>query len=275
MTQGWLRAALPALAAALIGCATATQRIDQQAGALGLQREVVAGDPYRHLLYFKPGAGHSSPLHVYIEHDGSPWLDRTRVSADPTPRNPLMLELMGLDPGPALYLGRPCYFELEIDPPCSPLTWTHHRYAEEIVASMAAALRAFLARHHGYNRLALFGHSGGGTLAVLLAERLPQTVAVVTLAGNLDIERWVDLHHYSRLDGSINPASRPPLREGLAQLHYVGGRDTQVPPEIARSYAANRAGTEVVEIAHFDHTCCWQQLWPAVLAEVDRRAPLH
>jgi hypothetical protein len=47
----------------------------------------------RHLVYSRPGAAHA-PLHVYIEHDGTPWLQGVHVAADPTPRRPLVLELM-------------------------------------------------------------------------------------------------------------------------------------------------------------------------------------
>ena len=35
-----------------------------------------------------------------------------------------------------------------------------------------------------------FGYSGGGALAVLLALRFPQSVAVITVAANLDIDGW-------------------------------------------------------------------------------------
>ena len=37
-------------------------------------------------------------LHVYIEGDGTPYVARHDFAADPTPRNPLMLRLMTLDP---------------------------------------------------------------------------------------------------------------------------------------------------------------------------------
>ena len=80
-----------------------------------------------------------------------------------------------------------------------------------MVASLAAALRRLVAVG-GFERVLLFGHSGGGVLAVLLAPRVPETAGLVTVAANLDIDRWADLHGYPRLHQSLNPARQPPLR---------------------------------------------------------------
>ena len=68
--------------------------------------------------------------------------------------------------------------------------WTSARYGDEAVASMAAALRPDLAMESGYDRVVWVGHSGGGALAMLLAERVPETTAVVTIAADLDTEAW-------------------------------------------------------------------------------------
>jgi pimeloyl-ACP methyl ester carboxylesterase len=254
--------------ALLAACATPAQRVDARAAGLGYTREIVAGAPYRHLLYFKPGSG--AALHVYIEHDGSPWLGENSVATDPTPREPLMLELMAADPAPGVYLGRPCHFGVERSPPCSPLAWTHERFSEQTVASMAAALSDALARRP-YDRLAFFGYSGGGTLAWLLAEHFAQTTAVVTLAGNLDIDAWARLHDYSALVGSLNPADRAPLPDSVTQIHYVGTRDRNVPPGITHGFAQRHPGVRIVELADFDHRCCWRDWWPAALRELSVR----
>lgn len=227
---------------------------------------MVPGTAFRHLTYFRDAAPASRGiLHVYIEHDGTPWSGRFEVSADPTPRVPLMLDLMRQDDAAVLFLGRPCYFEVQPGPPCHPLHWTHRRYAPEIVDSMAAALRFTLARHRP-ERLVLIGHSGGGTLAVLLAERFPDAAAVVTLGANLDIEAWASLHDHSPLLGSLNPAHRPALPPTMRQWHLAGSADRDVPPGLLRSYARGRADARVIELDGIDHACCWAEVWPAVLA---------
>ena len=106
------------------------------------------------------------------------------------------------------------------------------------------------------------------SLSMLLAPRFPQTAAVVTVAGNLDIDAWTAHHRYRRLTGSLNPASHARLPPHLYQRHYVGGRDRVVPPEIVSRGAFDRA--TVVLVPEFDHVCCWPRLWPSILADLVR-----
>jgi hypothetical protein len=260
--MGWMGVAL-----ALAACASPAARIDQQAAKFGFEKEIVYGAGFMHVVYRRGKNLTGGPVHVYIEHDGRPWLYETTVSPDPTPTNPLMLRLMALDPAPTVYLGRPCYFGLAQSAPCSPLVWTHERYSERVVESMAAALRRVLPGPD--SDVVFIGSSGGGTLAMLLAERFPGTRAVVTLAGNLDVEAWASHHRYTPLKGSLNPATRPPLNQKVIQKHYVGGSDRDVPPFIARRFAQARPGVQVIEHPNFDHRCCWEASWPEILKQLD------
>jgi pimeloyl-ACP methyl ester carboxylesterase len=171
---------------------------------------------------------------------------------------------MARDRGPRLLLGRPCYFETRADAGCSPLLWTHRRYAPEVVASMAAALRGFLAEHP-FPRVVLIGYSGGGTLAWLVAARLPQASAVVTIAANLDIDAWAKAHAYTPLAGSLNPALQAPLSSAVREIHFTGGRDDNVPPSITQSFLARHPMAHIVELPQFDHRCCWIEGWPRLL----------
>lgn len=255
-----------ALAGAVIGggCATPAGEAYAYATSAGLEHRVLEGEGFRHMSHFRPGRAGSARLHIYIDHDGRPWLNGRYIAADPTPRNPLALRLMALDRGPALYLGRPCHFSLDASPPCHPGLWTHERYGEKVVSSMVWATQVFIADKH-FQELVLIGYSGGGTLAMLMAERLPQTVAVVTLAGNLDIDAWTRLHEYTPLQGSLNPAERAPLSGSIRQVHYVGGKDRNVLPEFAHSYAARDNSAQVIELPGFDHVCCWELVWKSLL----------
>jgi dienelactone hydrolase len=194
------------------------------------------------------------------------------VSVDPTPRTPFALELMARDTGPRLLLGRPCHGEPKDEPGCDPLVWTHRRYSPEVVASMVAALRGFLAQHP-YRRVVLVGYSGGGTLAWLMAPRVPQAAGVVTIAANLDIDLWTSLHHYSPLAGSLNPALLPALPPSIAQTHYAGGSDRNVPPAVGESFRRAHPEARVVIIADFDHECCWIERWPELVAEAAAHPP--
>jgi hypothetical protein len=113
----------------------------------------------------------------------------------------------------------------------------------------------------------LFGHSGGGALSVLLADRISGVRGLVTIAGNLDTEAWTQLHGYSPLSGSLNP-SHVELSDELARHseHWTGGRDVLVPPQITQEAAA-KIGGRVIEIDAYSHQCCWEKVWPAILAD--------
>jgi hypothetical protein len=105
---------------------------------------------------------------------------------------------------------------------------------------------------------------------MLLAERFERTRGVITIAGNLDIERWVAWHGYTPLKGSLNPASRPPLGPDIAQLHLAGGVDRNVPAELIRPMVSRQPCSEFVVNKSFDHSCCWQTNWVIMLAKLNR-----
>jgi hypothetical protein len=202
-------------------------------------------------------------LHVYIEGDGTPFRERTVISDDPTPRDPLMLRLMAEDAAPSVYLGRPCYFGLHTDPGCGPEAWTSRRFSPEILDSMESVLRSEVLRS-GASRVELFGHSGGGALAVLLAARQPNVVRVATIGATLDVRAWCELHGYSPLTGSLDPARMPLQRKDIDVVHWVGEKDTNTPPALIAA-AARARGEPMRVVAGFDHNCCWTRMWQDIL----------
>lgn len=246
--------------ACIVACAPPTQRSDSIALESGFTEALIQGAQFRHRIYRKNFEAPVQALHVYIEGDGVPYHRRFIVASDPTPRSPLMLRLMRADPAPSVYVGRPCYFGLARDVNCDARYWTLGRFAPEVIESMAVAIRAEAARAQARD-IVLFGHSGGGTLAVLVAQHLqPQVRKVVTLAGTLDIDAWTDLHRYTRLKGSVNPVHQPRM-ESVELVHFVGSEDRNVPPEIVTA-AAEKIGGRVEIIKGFTHGCCWDRRWP-------------
>lgn len=250
----------------LSGCAEPARRLDMRAAELGCRRVVLRGDGFSHVAYFKDGRkNNGGALHVYLEGDGTPWLRRGVPASDPTSRNAVMFDLMMLDPAPSVYLGRPCYQGMH-DDTCTPELWTERRYSVAVVKSMSAVLDRL---SEDYPRLVLLGYSGGGTLAMLLAERQPKTEAVVTVAANLDTARWAALHKQQPLSGSLNPAGRPPLEPHIRQMHFAGGRDDNVPPELVRDAIAQQQGASFKVFPEQDHGCCWRAVWPDVLGALE------
>ena len=232
----------------------------------GLTDRIMEGEPFQHRVFTRshPSAGE---LHVYIEGDGRAWLDRTRISRDPTPKRPLMLELMALDTAASVYVGRPCYFGLAKSPGCDRSQWTSHRYSSQVVTSLQRVIEALVAEG-AYDRIVLFGHSGGGTLATLLASRVRQTAALVTIAPNLDVAAWAESHGYSPLTGSLDPAASKDFPTHIFQVHWIGSDDESVAPSVLSSLEPYLDG-ELRRVDGFDHRCCWSELWPDQLDELN------
>ena len=245
-------------------CKSPAVIFDQTADSLGLQRDVVMGTVFQHVLFWRKGWP-TRTLRIYLGGDGTP-VSAGRPAIDPTPRNPLMLRLMLLDPDPAVYVGRPCYHGLAGTAGCSGDLWTSARSSESVGSSLAAAIRRIMISR-GYERIFLFGYSGGGTLAMLLAERFLEARAIVTIAANLDIDAWADHHGQDRLTTSLNPASRPPLCTGILERHYAGSRDRIVPATLT-SLGVRGPNAELIVIDDYDHVCCWTELWPTILADI-------
>lgn len=244
----------------LQGCAHQSEHLDIEANKHGFSRKIVQGNEFQHMIYTHDGVRNSPILHVYLDGDGNPWIGNRLISADPTPVNPMMLKLMAIDPAPSLYLGRPCYHGFATAPSCEPALWTSARYSLRVVKSMQQALLDYMAKA-GYSEVVLIGHSGGGTLAMLLAERINATRAVVTIAGNLDTDAWTEHHGYSPLEESLNPAHMPPLDPEILQYHLIGKADKIVPYHVVAQVLKTQSNARVLTWEKFDHACCWHEIW--------------
>ncbi len=259
---------LLAVAVQASGCLSsyiAADRVERLARNAGFQRRIVVAGRFPVVVYLNPAAHATQRVHVYIEGDGTPWIRHRWVARDPTPHNPLALKLMRLDSSPSLYLGRPCYHGLHDKPPCEPRFWTSARYSEAVVESMAIALNALLVEL-SLDEVVLIGHSGGGALAMLLAARLPMVRVVITLAANLDTDAWAAYHHYTPLHTSLNPARLAPLPPRILQLHLAGEEDVNVPPNLIRPVVERQYNARWQVVRGQNHNCCWEAVWPAVLA---------
>jgi hypothetical protein len=269
IVRGFTFALFVALCASCAATPAAT--FDRTALALGLEPDTLDGGTHPLRIYTSRNFSWSNEnvrmpsLHIYLDGDGRPFVHRTRVARDPTPQDALVLQLLAIDPGPAVYVGRPCYHGLEYA--CDPRLWTSARYGEAVIASMAEAIATLIERT-APDRVVLFGHSGGGALAVLIGERLATIDAVITVAANLDIDAWSRHHGYTPLAESLNPARTPATRR-VPQLHYSGAEDDNVPPVLQAALAQRVPHATFRVIEGFGHTCCWAESWLTRLAEVD------
>lgn len=255
------------LVTALAGCASNAQRIDRLARNAQLQRVETTGSGYRHVVYMNRAAQQGAArnrLFVFLEGDGIPAVSGGYApAADPTTRHPIALQLLTLTEAPGVYVSRPCYQQL-MDAQCKSDAWTGGRYSAAVVASIAAVVRGISQQVHA-NELVLVGHSGGGVLAVLAAERLDNVAEVVTLGANLDVAAWTRHHGYTPLATSLDPAASTaphPWRE----IHFSGTKDTVVPAASRAAYFARYPAARQVMLLDYDHTCCWLENWASLLA---------
>lgn len=210
-----------------------------------------------------------APLSVYIEGDGHAWIHRTRLSDDPTPRQPVALELALRDPAPnVIYLARPCqYGEGGRRRNCHPAYWSTARYAEEVVVATGRVIDRYVA-DAAAEGVRLRGYSGGGAVALLVAARRSDVIEVVTIAGLLDTDAWTRLQGATPLIDSLNPADAADRLVGIPQRHLLGTEDEVVPAAVAESFlrrfpADRRPGVAIVPGQ--DHRCCWAERWPELL----------
>jgi hypothetical protein len=260
-----LRQAAVATLLLLAGCVQPAQRVERMAAAHDLRRDVVQGTVFRHVVLRNSHPLEHDTLRVYLEGDGVPFATPSHIAADPTSRSLLVLRLFALDGAAAVYVGRPCYLGLAAEPPCIADDWTRARFSPAVVASLAQVVRDEM-RRAGAGSVQLVGHSGGGSLAVLLTRELSGVTAIVTIGANLDTDAWAALHRYTPLRGSLDPLGVT-LPGQLAERseHLVGSDDTVIPAAMLRA-AARRIGGSVHEYPGFSHQCCWESVWPSILA---------
>ncbi|WP_319584072.1 hypothetical protein [uncultured Pseudodesulfovibrio sp.] len=224
---------------------------------------------YFDLVGYERGTG--TTLRVYIEGDGLAWRTRNRPSLDPTPHNPIGLTLASTDSNDAvLYLARPCqYVQGEQRRNCYTPLWTSARFSEPVIAEMNGFLDQAKARAHA-SRLKLLGYSGGGCVALLLAERRDDVDAVVTVAGNIDHAFWTQWHKVSPLRNSLDPMRDKAALLRIPQLHIVSRDDSVMPPAIAEHYVSqlgNPDSIRIITVEGVDHTGDWQDVVPGILAQ--------
>jgi pimeloyl-ACP methyl ester carboxylesterase len=262
---GWL--CLPFVLAACSDGQDARVNAAGIAASAGLRRMDIRTGTFDLVAYVRFAA--APVLRVYIEGDGHAWMRRDTPSEDPTPWNPVALDLAAVDPAPSVaYLARPCqYIAAGTDPGCRVYYWTEGRYAEPVIASMNAAIDRLLAAS-GAESLELIGFSGGGSVAALVAARRQDVANLRTVAANLDTAAWTAEQRLSRLTGSLNPADFTDKLAYLPQMHFSAADDSVVGIAVVRAFQGrfarrNCVGAETVPgVGHGDG---WQAVWPSLL----------
>lgn len=248
------------------GCANNGERIDQLAAQAHLQRDVIQVGSFKTIAYEQRSSARDGPFVVFLEGDGVPWLRGVTPSTDPTTRDPLALKLLIQSNVAGSYVSRPCYQEVGSSG-CTPDLWTNGRYSQQVVDVMVGAIEQVIARNRA-KQTVLVGYSGGGALAVLIAERIPAVTTVITLAANLDTDAWTAYHDYLALGTSLNPA-RSERVHSFKEIHLIGRLDSVVPSDTRAAYFTRYPEAKQLFFDHYTHACCWLEDWTEIGQRVD------
>lgn len=262
----------------LVGCVDSSPHLrDKHATNLaeqaGWRKLSISTDKFTLTAYVPNNEAPTKTLAIYIEGDGLAWLTRSQVSMNPTPRNPIALQLALRHPkGIAVYLARPCQYDDSFDPKiCKQIYWTSGRFAPEIIDASNQAISE-LKKRMGAERLILVGYSGGGAVATLVAAKRNDVQELITVAGNLDHRVWTSFHHVPSLKDSLNPADTWQALTQIPQRHFIGRRDKVISQEVTDSYVSHfpeQSRPKVIVIPDFDHVCCWVEKWGVILDDRD------
>ena len=261
----------------LAACAGVEDRRDsvsRLANGAGLHAQALPGGIFRLQTFYRlqPMYGETTDasLRVYIEGDGFAWINRNRISLDPTPRNPVALKLAAADRGvPLLYVARPCQFAgIGSNPRCTQQYWTSHRFAPEVIEATSAVIDQ-VKKAVGATAIELVGFSGGGAVAVLVAARRTDVTSIRTVAGNLDHATLNRRKQVSPLSGSLNAADVAEHVSTIPQIHFVGAEDEIIGAYVAESYRSHAAARNCITIqtvSGASHGDGWEDMWPRLLA---------
>lgn len=240
------------------------------------QQQLIKGDVFDLIAVTPQQQQPHSQLVIYLEGDGLAWVNRTQISSDPTPINPIALQLALAHQGKnAAYLARPCQYVMDksaatenavvnsSSPNCTPNAWTNGRFSEAATQATNTAITR-LKQQAQAQTLVLVGYSGGAALALLVAARRDDVQHIITVAGNLDHQAWTQLHKITPLTDSLNPTNYRPALQAIPQTHFVGEDDKNTPPQLAEEFLnrfSERTNKDLRIIRNFDHQCCWVKEW--------------
>lgn len=257
----------------VLGCATMQVFMDRSsvadsiAGKAGLTKEYIKAGDFT-LMTYQRFNKRSDSISIYIEGDGRAWETKHRLSEDPTSSNPVALRLAAVDPADNIvYIARPGQYSLSGIPECDSKYWSGRRFAPEVIESIDKVIDIVKERS-GAKYLELIGYSGGGAIAVLVAAKRLDVVALRTVAGNLNTSAWCTYHRISQLDGSMNPIDVARKVAHIPQRHFVGSIDKIVPFSIADSFVRMEGDKNDERISIVDgvsHNDGWHKHWRELL----------
>jgi pimeloyl-ACP methyl ester carboxylesterase len=178
---------------------------------------------------------------VFIESDGSAFGSwPTGKPSPPKVHQSVALSLARkVASDTVVYLARPCQFLFGT--PSSgqcldPRQWTKGRYSDDQVALIEDAIRQTLGA--AKTDLIVVGHSGGGVIALRMAQRARLPIhCTITLASPIDIRAWQRHHQTSAALDITDPGDLADNPTRLKAIFLFGSSDQTVPPSAIGRWA--------------------------------------
>ncbi len=191
--------------------------------------------PYFKLATWQKNKNNGS-VRIYIEGDGNSFNSRGYPTSNPTPRGKFLRQ-MAFDDKSAnvVYLARPCQFVK--DNACQEKFWTTGRFAPEVIASSAAAIKKIA----NGRRVELIGFSGGAQVAGLVAVKYPEINInkIVNYAPNLDHETWTKTMGLYPLSDSLSLNDYQNKFLSFEQMNYIAQKDRVIPMDVTINFLRN------------------------------------
>lgn len=201
-------------------------------------------------------------LRIYFEGDGHAFINKNLAAQNPTPTSYFLINLIRQDPTPNIvYIARPCQFIS--DEKCQKKYWTEARFSAEILTAVDEVVKNF-----AEFKLELIGYSGGAEVAKYVAAHNKNIVNFRTIAGNVDPEKFTEIHRVLTLEKSASEAEIFSQLAKIPQIHFVGSADKIVPRAVAESYLKKLSDASCVKIVMVDgasHSKGWQERWLRLL----------
>jgi len=242
------------------------------ANNFGFSKQYIQTKPFK-LASYQNLKQINAPVNIYIEGDGYAWINKTRLSKDPSPNTPTVMQLAALDPAAnVVYLARPCqYSPQDLTSVCDAKYWSIARYSPTVVSAMDQAITR-IKQQANSTQINLIGYSGGAAIAVLVAAQRQDIASIRTVAGNLDLIAMQNYHATTPLSESLDPLKVAREIKHIPQLHFIGLKDQVVPAIVAQNFcqAAGIAAQHIIAVPKVGHSKGWAEHWLSLLEHVPR-----
>lgn len=263
----------------MVGCGLTTDLRQQSANQIArpafMSERFIEADGFKLKTWERMHQNGAAAM-VYIEGD-------SQVIGSTTPHTPVALMLASRDGASNLaYLARPCQFiKFPEQKGCDDSYWTDNLYTEEIISAYETALNDIVSRYN-LNGLHLVGYDGGANIAAVLTARNKNILSLRTVAGNLNPE--LTQGKVLRMTAEGEMVTPEPLASrslyaidfgtelaNVPQIHFIGGRDTLVTPDIYHSYRQAVGLSSCITsqlVPDAAHIRGWQDQWPDLIGIV-------